>query len=174
MKIFYFIKTFFWAFKRLRKDKKIFESFDYYKDINEIPLWNWWKCKEGDLGYIWKVKQVYIPGFFKQVFAEMFFQLDWIDNDELRKTAQANYYQNLWLTTKDIKYKRKADTKFAELKELQDQKQKQTTLNDLLKLVQTGLKLSFQIDAQKISAGYFFSLLTEVRNNGINREEGHN
>lgn len=157
--------------KSLRKDKKIFDSDDYYKEINEIPLLNWWKCKDGDYTYLWKVKQNYIPSFFKTIYLSMFFQLEYVDNETLRKTTQVNYYTNLWLTTKDIKWKRKADTRQAEIETTKTESE--FKLNELVKKVQIGLKLTWQIDPLKISAGYFFSLLNELRN-GNNREENDN
>jgi len=146
----------------VRKAKKMLFSNKYYNEINTIPFFNWWKCSEGDLRYLWKDFDNYVPFFFKRIFDEMYFQLDYIDLSDLRKIAEANYYQNKYLVTKDIKYKRKADTKYAEIMAFKQANQVETKMNDLIKFVQTTLQLTWQIDATKISAGYFMSLYNDA------------
>lgn len=157
-----YIKTFFQVKRDIVKAKKVFESNNYYTDLNEIPLLNWWKCREGDLTYLWKERQKYVPFFFKRFFDDMAYQMDWIDLDELRRLVQANYFMNKYLVTEDIKWKRKADTKFAEYKMMSNEEKQEQKLNDLIKFVQLTLKLSFQIDPLTIKAGYFLSLYHEA------------
>ena len=157
-----YIKNLIRFYKEVRKSKKVLYSGKYYTEINLIPFFNWWKCSEGDFRYLWKEFDNYIPIFFKRIFEDMYFQLDYIDLSDLRKMAEANYYQNKYLVTKDIKYKRKADTKYAEINGLKRVQSSDVKMNDIIKFVQTTLNLTWQIDATKISAGYFMSLYTDA------------
>ena len=157
-----YLKKILKLFIEIQKAKKYLFSDEYYNDINVIPLYNWWKCSEGDYRYLWKRHRNYVPFYFKRIFDDMYFQLDYIDLTELRKITEANYYQNKYLATKDIKFKRKADTKFAELQQLKKTERSKQRLNDLVKFVQNALQLNWQIDTTKISAGYFMSLYNDA------------
>ena len=165
MNIIYFIQSFLKTFFQIRKDNKIYELKEYYTDLNLIPLYNWWQCDQGDLSYLWHKKESYIPAFFKIIFHQMTFQFDYLDLELLRKYTEANYYENKYLATKDIKYKRKADTRKAEVEKLKkDKTETNQKLNDIIWQVQKELKLTWQIDPLKISAGYFFNLINQIRN----------
>jgi len=165
MNLIIFIKTFFKTFFQIRKDKKIYDSAKYYTDLNIIPLYNWWQCDQGDLTYLWHERQTYIPAFFKTVFHNMTYQFDYLDLELLRKFTEANYYENKYLSTNDIKYKRKADTRKAEIEQLKNEKtDTKEKLNDIIWKVQKELNLTWQIDPLKISAGYFFNLINQIRN----------
>ena len=148
---------------QISDEKKILESDLYYNDVNEIPLYNWWKCSKGELQYLWKKRVNQIPSFFKGVFESMYFQFDYIELDGLRKNTHALYYENKYLTTKNIKWKRKADTMRAEAELISKKQDKETKLNDLIRFVQDVLKISYYLDATKISAGYFFNLYAEAK-----------
>lgn len=171
--IFKLIKVFIVHFKKVRKDEKLRKQFNYYTDLNEISLYNWWKCKEGDYSYLWKERNEYIPYFFETVFADMLYQMEYLDLSDLRKASEVNYYMNLYLSTNDIKYKRKSDTKKAEYEQMIKVISQEPNLNALIKTVQKGHNLNFIIDSKTITAGYFFSLLNDLRN-GNNTEERHN
>lgn len=164
MKFIYFIKIFIQSFIQVRKEQRLYKQDLYYKDVNEIPLLNWWNCSKGDLRYLWRNFRQGIPLFFHHIFNEMYYQLEFIDLSELRKSIEANIFENKYLATKDIKYKRKADTRKAEIESFAKMDKTETKLNNLIKFVQMTLKLSFQIDARTISAGYFFSLYHEATN----------
>ena len=160
----YFFKIFFWKVKQLRKDEKIYKSNDYYKDINLIPLFNWWKCAfDSDYSYMWKERQEYVPEFFKNVFVEISMDIDYLDLKDLREEVQLNVLKNKYLTTKDIKYKRKYQAKKAEIEQLKTS-EKVVKLNDYVLQIQKALNLNWMIDPMKISAGYFFTLVNQLRN----------
>lgn len=161
--MFKFIKTTYKAYRTIRRTTKVVDSELYYKDLNEIPLFNWWKCSKGEYEYMWKEKQKWVPIFFPKVFNQMYYQLDYIDLDELRKLVKANLYDNRYLSTKNIKWKRKADTVRAEVELLMSNVTGGTKLNDMIKFVQRALNLSFYLDSTKISAGYFFNLYAEAK-----------
>ena len=165
--MFNFLRETYKAYILISKEKKAYESGKYYADINEIPLFNYWKCSEGELKYLWKEKNDWVPIFFQTVFNNFYFQLDFLDTSKLRKQVEVNYFMNKYLSTKDIKYKRKSDTKEAELKMFNNSEPDNIKLNDIIKYVQITLKLNWQIDQLKISAGYFFSLYNEaIKKNG--------
>jgi hypothetical protein len=166
------LKTFLRIFREIRKNKNVYESDKYYKDLNEIPLLNWWRCSKGELTYLWKKRENWTPYFFKDVFNDMYFQFDYIELDEMRKRTQANYYENKYLATKNIKWKRKADAKIADADLLVRKNGKETKLNDLIRFVQKVLNLSYYPDATKMSAGYFFNLYNEARS--IVEKNGNN
>jgi hypothetical protein len=150
--------------KEIKKNKRLIESDLYYKDLNDIPLLNWWHCYQGDLTYLWKKKKSDIPDFFKLVFNEMRYQFDFIDLEGTRKLVEYNKYMNKYLLTKDIKWKRKADTSAKKAELLNETNEEYNTkLNDLIRFVQTTLNLNYYPDARTMSAGYFFNLYNEAK-----------
>lgn len=148
--------------KFIRDNKKIIESDLYYYDINEIPLLNWWKCSEGDLTYLWKKRRVDVPVFFKSIFSNMYFQVDYLDTSELRKKLQISIYENKYLISKDVKWKRQADTLKKEL-ENKNKDEKESKLNDLIRNVSKILGINYYLNPSEITAGYFFSLYKEAQ-----------
>ncbi len=158
------VKTYFKTIKEIKKVKKIADSDLFYKDLNEIPLFNWWQCKNGKYEYLWKKHDSYVPQFFKKVFDDMYFQLDYVDTEEIRKEVQKNIYYSKYLTTQDIKWKRKADTESAKVKLIKSVPTKELKLNDLIKSVQKALDINYYLDARIISAGYFWNLYSDAIN----------
>ena len=148
--------------RQIKKAEKVYYSDKYYKDINEIPLYNYWKCMYGDYTYLWKKRKLDVPFFFERIFNDMTFQMDHIDLTAFRKKVDSKYFRNKYLTTGNIKYKRKAAEKQKQSEDIEKRNDKEQKLNDVIKVVQIALKLSFQIDPHKITAGYFLSLYAEV------------
>lgn len=132
----------------------------YHIHIDTLPIYNWFKCSEGDLSYLHKKKMDGYPRFFVRVLNEMVFQSEQRDNSIERDKAKARYLESLFLTTGDPKYSnmyRSLDAKIKKDKEQQTHKNK-SKLNDLVNVIEETFSDIGSIDVHKMTTSRFFSL----------------
>lgn len=67
----------------------------YYTDINELPILNWFKCSEGNLGYLYKGSKAQTPlPWFSQVLEHIFSQFEFVDMKVLNLKADIQIIKN--------------------------------------------------------------------------------
>lgn len=172
--IFLFIKMFFRIF-----NKKSFKEFrkiryakrkGYYKHIDYLPIYNWFKLSE-NLGYLHKKYNKEYPIFFKRIYEAMFYQFETIDNSKLRQFAELKYLKSLYATTKNVRYLNIHNTKEAAFIAKQKKEMKKQSLNDLVTFVEEHNKAIGSIDVFKMSTSRFFNLynrtIEKVKNGNI-------
>ena len=97
---------------------------DYYKTIDTLPIANFMQCQEGKLQYLYKQpfdsikKDGKFPRKFYDVFGNLIYQFDYVDNTLVRILLRASVLNNKYAVTKDITFKNRANRELAEYKRL--------------------------------------------------------
>lgn len=134
--------------------------FGYYKSIDYLPIYNWFKLIEGDYSYLYMRRIKNYPYSFADLYGEMFFQLEKVDITRFEKMHKVAYLRSLYATTKRIQYYNSAN--FLEAEILAEKKkgkaQKGSSLNDMLNFIEQVLSMLGQIKVHDMSTSRFFSL----------------
>lgn len=123
------------------------------------------ECQEGRLQYLYKKdyndikKDSKFPAKFYQVFAEMIFQFDYVDNTLIRILHRATILNNKYVVTKDIQFKNRANRELAEYKRLMDIRLNESKVNFMDQVVALEEYLKMQIDINKMSTRKYYAHL---------------
>ena len=142
----------------------------YYKHIDKLPVYNWFKLSEGDYSYLYKKKRLKrCPEFFRALHMELWFQMEQIDPSYIRKLHKHAYLKSLYATTKNPRWINSANFLKAELESEKKVMQELPKLNDMLNIIEETFNNIGQIDVYKMSTSRFFSLL----NKAIDKNKKH-
>jgi hypothetical protein len=128
----------------------------YYKHIDKLPIYNWFKLVDGEYNYLFKRRIKNHPRFFKRLYMELFFQLEKVDMTYFEEIHKLYYLRSLYVTTKKPQYLNQAN--FLEASMQKRKSSKPLKLNDILSYIEDTLKSVGQIDVHKMSTSYFFHL----------------
>jgi len=132
--------------------------FGYYKSIDVIPIYNWFKLTEGEFAYLYKRRINMHPEYFKLVYNDMFFQLERIDTNYFEKIHKVAYLRAWYVLTKKPQYLNSSNFLMAEINKAKEVKRKPIKLNELVTYIEETFKNVGTIDVHKMSASRFFSL----------------
>lgn len=103
----------------------------YYDNIEDLPIYNFFKIRKGEYQYLWKdpkdYNKKYSKTFFSNVFYEMYFQFPKLDNTYLRDIATLEDYRSKHIRTGLVRWKNEYNTLEAKIKNAE---YKETTLDD--------------------------------------------
>ena len=131
--------------------------FGYFNHIDNLPIYNWFKLYEGDYTYLYKRRISQTPHLFKDVYANLFFQLEKVDMRHFEDVHKLAYLRSLYATTKRPQFLNQANSLESTLKK-KDKKSKPLKLNDMLNYIEETFSNVGQIDPKKTSTSRFFSL----------------
>lgn len=109
-----YIKIFLQGWNEGKLIAKTIKEKKYYIHIEDIPVYNFFKVKNGKFEYLWKYEidrdKKYPKGLFLAVFQEMYFQFPKLDNTYLRDLADLADYESKWVRTKQSRWKNEMNT----------------------------------------------------------------
>lgn len=131
---------------------------NFYTELSELPLWNWFKVQEtGDLKYFFidyeNARE--IPIFFEQLLINMLEQFERVDNAFLRLKADALYYESKYLTTGKSSWLMESKAVEEKIKNIGNSG---LSLEDFLNYIEITFKQLGSLDANKISTKRAYSL----------------
>jgi len=125
------IKAVFNAYLEMRLINKTEKQKKYYKSIEDLPIYNFFKLKKGEYQYLWKSEKDYNKKYpktlFSQVFFEMYFQFPKLDNTYLRDMSTLEDYRSKYVRTGLSRWKNEFNTLEAKIKKTE---YKETTLDE--------------------------------------------
>ena len=153
------IKYFIQGWREGRLIVKTIKKGGYYTNIDELPVYNFFKLINGELKYLWikesDYKKKYPEGLFLSVLQEMYYQFPYLDNSNLRDKALLEDYKSKWLRTKDFRWKN--EYKSLE-KKLTEEIKQELKLDDFTDYIEHTFKSPIgSIDTKKVSTLKAFS-----------------
>jgi len=108
------IRAFITGWLEGRLIKKTLKEQRYYTNIDELPIFNFFKIKNGLYEYLWRHEKdrgkKYPKGLFLQVFQDMYFQFKKLDNTYLRNLADLADYESKYARTGLSRWKNEYNT----------------------------------------------------------------
>jgi hypothetical protein len=165
--------------EKLKKLLAIFRKSDnYYKHIDSLPIYNWFKMKEAiDLKYLYfdYENKNSFPEYFYNIFAGMVFQFEKLDVTLFELMALEKLYEAKYLTEKTPVYnimakqtRLKIDKKNKDAEEAKGQ-----TLNEFLNYIELSLGMQVgSIKPKEMSTSRAYSLFYQAVE--INKEKNKN
>lgn len=94
--------------------KKTVKEKKYYEYLDELPVLNFFKIKNGNYKYLWKNEldreKKHPIGLFLYTFQQMYYQFPRLDNEYLRDMATLADYQSKYIRTKNMRWKNEYNT----------------------------------------------------------------
>lgn len=137
----------------------------YYDDIEEMPLYNWYKCQNGDLYYIrLDCQQVDLPKCeqaFKKVYESYFekFGVDARFKNQLEVIKKISMLQCDYLITRDEFKLTQIEVESAKLEMLKKGEATNVTLQQTL--IYLSKWIGYRLDWKQISVSEYYTLLEE-------------
>jgi len=144
-------------------------SVNYYKSADTLPIFNFMKCKDGDLRYLYKCDIDNLPDKcpekFNEYFLEILYDLDGLDLSVIRMVYNIARYDNNYTVTKDKKWLNKRNLLQADYKRrIEINKEEKVNFMEQVGVVENFLKR--EIDVYKCSTRKYFGYVQQMRNNG--------
>ena len=167
------IKTFIQGWKEGRLIKKTQKYGKYYTHISELPLYNFFKIKDGYFEYLWVNEKDYDRPYskylFMAIFQEMWYQFPNLDNRYLRDKATLTDYESKYIRTSSSRWKNEYNTLKAKLEKEEENKQN-LILDDFTDYIEHTFKYTIgSIDVKKISTlKAFNNYYKAIKQNKVN------
>lgn len=125
----------------------------YYTNIEELPVYNFFKLMKGHFEYLWinekDYSRKYPKGFFLSILQEMYFQFPNLDNSNLRDKATLEDYRSKFIRTNDYRWKNEYNTL---AKKLETEVVEQLNLDDFTDTIEHAFNNPIgSIDTKKVS-----------------------
>ena len=139
----------------------------YYKSADTLPIYNFIKCKSGELQYLYKCDVDEVPESFPESFHEAFmnviFSLTNIDTSLIRMKEQAAKYENLYATTKNKKWLNKKNLKEYEIK-VKIESSEGEGEDFFTQVAQVSRILKIDINVFKCPTNQYFGKVEDIKN----------
>jgi hypothetical protein len=132
--------------------------FGYYKHLDVLPAYNWFKILEGDYSYLYKRRIKKVPEVFKSFAAELFWQMEKVEMGYFDDMLKLAYLKSLWMTEKRPQFLNQARSLQHRIVQSGSKESKPARLNDMLNYIEETFSQEGQIDPKKISTSRFYSL----------------
>lgn len=141
----------------------------YYKSPDTLPIFNFNKCREGDLKYLYQLPiddlpKVY-PDYFGDVFMNILFELDEVDISLINLMFKSAKYENMYTITKEKKWLNKARLTEAEYTRMIELS-KAADFDFMKQVSKVEVFLKRDLDIYKCSTSKYFGYLRQMRENG--------
>ena len=169
------IKVFINEYKLIKYAKN-----NIYDSIETLPIYNWFKCNNGDLSYLYIKRKAEYPKYFKQILYLMHFEFDKMDNSNLRDHAKLAYLKSLHATAETPTEKAKFSNMYRSFEAVLENKAntetKKAKLNDLITMIEEVNNQIGVIDPHKMTTSRFFSLYNRTieKIEAKNKQHGNN
>lgn len=131
----------------------------YYKHIDSLPVYNWFKISKGELQYLYKYNIKYIPNFFPELVLKMVFQFERLDLTLLRKKAEYQVLLSMAVRQQNKSLKFNADIMKKEIDNIEMKlSQNDVSLDGFLDYIELTFNNIGSLDPKKISTSRAFSL----------------
>ena len=132
--------------------------FGYYKHLDVLPVYNWFKIMGGDYTYLYKRRIKKVPEIFKEFASELFWQMEKVEMGYFDDVLKLAYLKSLWVTEKKPQFLNQARALEYRINESNKKKSEPAKLNDMLNFIEETFHQEGQIDPKKISTSRFYSL----------------
>jgi hypothetical protein len=136
--------------------------FGYYKHLDTLPAYNWFKIMDGDYTYLYKRRINKTPEVFKDFASELFWQMEKVEMGYFDDTLKLAYLKSLWVTTKRPQFLNQARSLEHKIKQSNSKESKPQNLNDMLNYIEETFNQVGQIDPKKISTSRFYALFNRA------------
>lgn len=159
-----------------RMAKEIFlityaKMFGYYKNIDILPVYNWFKLMEGQYKYLYKKQIKQTPKFFVRLYSELFFQFDVVEMRSFDDILKLAYLFSLYETTENPKFLNQANSLKYQM--TNRKKTEPMKLNEMINRIEEQFDSIGKIDVHKMSTSRFFSLyykaINKMKKHGVNK-----
>lgn len=153
------IKEFIYGLRKGIQLSRAAKQKNYYENIEDIPVYNFFKASKGEYQYLYKnVKDYdkpYQEELFKIILSEMYFQFKKLDNTHLRKKAELELYWSKWIIEKNYRWKNEFNT----LKNKLDKEvRKELDIDDFTDYIERTFNQPVgSLDVYKVSASKAFN-----------------
>ena len=131
----------------------------YYKHIDRLPVYNWFKISKGELQYLYKYKIKYIPTFFPELVLKMVYQFEKLDLTLLRKKAEYQVLLSMAARQQNKSLKFNADIMAKEIDNIEKKlSQNDVSLDGFLDYIELTFNNIGSLDPKKLSTSRAFSL----------------
>lgn len=149
------IKQLIQGWKEGRLIKKTAKYGRFYTHISELPVYNFFKIKEGHFEYFYKdekdYKRKYSKYYFMAILKEMWFQFPNLNNQSLREKTTLTDYESKYLRTGNARWLNEYNTLKAKI-EREEKEQKDLILDDFTDYIEHTFKYPIgSIDTKKVS-----------------------
>ena len=149
------IKAFIHGWKEGRLIKKTQKYGKYYTHISELPVYNFFKIKDGHFEYLWinekDYERPYSKYLFMAIFQEMWYQFPNLDNRYLRDKVTLTDYESKYLRTCSARWKNEYNTLKAKIEE-EEKNHKNLLLDDFTDSIEHAFKHPVgSMDTKKVS-----------------------
>jgi len=154
--------------KKGLETSKAIKAKNYYTNIDELPIYNFFKVSKGNYEYLYKDSKDYDKPYqkelFQYIFTNMYFQFRKLDNTYLRNKAQLEIYWSKWIIEKNYRWKNEFNT----LKnKIETEVKSELNIDDFTDYIERTFNQPVgSIDVHKVSTSKAF--------NNYNRAKEHN
>ena len=132
--------------------------FGYYKHIDTLPIYNWFKLLDGDYTYLYKKRIAQTPYLFQDLYGQLFFQMEKVEMGYFENVHKLAYLKSLYVTTKNPQFLNQARSLEHRMIEENKNDNKKPKLNDMLNYIEETFSNIGQVNPMTTSTSRFYAL----------------
>lgn len=149
----------------------------YHTSIDTLPIFNFMKCKEGELQYLYKCDIDNVPKsfpeHFKDVFFSLIYQFDYLDTNFARTLNRIALYENKYYQTLEKKWLNKKNLLIAEHNLMMSKMVDDQPFLEMVAIIEKWLGI--QLDIHKTSTRKYYAYIEALKKeHGKVKDIGHN